>query len=165
MDAPRFKGIAETRETLIEQGWNAKPSVGFNELVGPIWARRDTPEGEWLNGFIVEPRHLNGNGQLHGGMTSTFADVVMSRVVFNAVKPRSCATIQLNVHYVAPVKLYDFLVGRAEIVRASASMAFVRAQFNVGAQIVAMADGVWKIFEVRHRGAVSSTQAPGDGGG
>jgi hypothetical protein len=25
---------------LIEQGWATKPMTGFNELVGPIWARR-----------------------------------------------------------------------------------------------------------------------------
>ena len=56
----RFKPmeiIVVLESELIEQGWETRPTMGFNELVGPIWARRDG-DG-WVNGFLVTDKHLN----------------------------------------------------------------------------------------------------------
>jgi acyl-coenzyme A thioesterase PaaI-like protein len=141
---------------LIEQGWATKPMTGFNELVGPIWARR---EGDvWVNGFLVTDKHLNLRRILHGGMLATFADSVLGWMVFNAVKPRPAATIQLNMHYVSPVRLGDFVEGRAEIIRVAGSVVFVAGRFGVGAAIVATADGVWKILSAGQRSSVEADQ-------
>jgi acyl-coenzyme A thioesterase PaaI-like protein len=143
---------------LIEQGWATKPTAGFNELVGPIWARR---EGDiWVNGFLVTDKHLNFRRNLHGGMLATFADSVLGRLVFNAVKPRPSATIQLDMHYVAPVRLGDFVEGRAEIIRVTGSLVFVAGRFSVGAGVVATADGVWKILNVSQRSSVEADPRP-----
>ena len=139
---------------LIEQGWETKPMTGFNELVGPIWARR---EGDvWVNGFLVTDKHLNFRRNLHGGMLATFADSVLGRRVSNAVKPRPSATVQLDMHYVAPVRLGDFLEGRAEIIRVAGSLVFVAGRFNVGAAIVATANGVWKILNAGRSGSAEA---------
>ena len=139
---------------LIEQGWETKPTTGFNELVGPIWARR---EGDvWVNGVLVTDKHLNFRGTLHGGMLATFADSVLGRMVFNAVKPRPSATIQLNMHYVAPVRLGDFLEGRGEIIRTTGSVVFVAGRFTVGSSVVATAGGVWKILNAGRSGSTDA---------
>jgi acyl-coenzyme A thioesterase PaaI-like protein len=143
---------------LIERGWATKPTTGFNELVGPIWARR---EGDvWVNGFLVTDKHLNFRRNLHGGMLATFADSVLGRMVFNAVKPRPSATIQLDMQYVAPVRLGDFVEGRGEIIRVTGSLVFVAGRFSVGSRVVATANGVWKILNVSQRSSVESDSRP-----
>jgi uncharacterized protein (TIGR00369 family) len=152
--------LAPVGSTLIEQGWATKPMTGFNDLVGPIWARQDG--GVWVNGFLVTEKHLNFQRNVHGGMLATFADTVLSRAVGNAVKPHRCATIQLNMHYVAPVMLGDFVEGRAEIIRITGSMVFVAGRFNVGPSIVATADGLWKISNAIHRGPAAADSRPSE---
>ena len=139
---------------LIEQGWATKPSTGFNELVGPIWARREADV--WVNGLLVTDKHLNFRGTLHGGMLATFADSVLGRTVVNATRPRPSATVQLDMHYVAPVRLGDFVEGRAEIIRVTSSLVFVAGRFNVGSAVVATAHGVWKILNAGRSGPMEA---------
>jgi acyl-coenzyme A thioesterase PaaI-like protein len=150
--------IVVLESELIEQGWETRPTMGFNELVGPIWARRD---GDVLvNGFLVMDKHLNFRRNLHGGMLATFADSVLGRMVFNAVKPRPSVTIQLNMHYVGPVTLGDFVAGRGEIVRTTGSVVFVAGRFTVGSSVVATADGIWKILNVSQRSSTEPDPRP-----
>ena len=153
----RFKPmeiIVVLESELIEQGWETRSTMGFNELVGPIWARRDG-DG-WVNGFLVTDKHLNFRRNLHGGMLATFADSVLGRMVFNAVKPRPSATIQLDVHYVGPVADGDFVEGRGEIIRITGSVVFVAGRFTVGSSAVATANGVWKILNTGQRGSAEA---------
>ena len=143
---------------LIEQGWETRPTTGFNQLVGPIWARR---EGDgWVNGFLVTDKHLNNRHNLHGGMLATFANSVLGRMVFNAIKPRSSATIQLEMHYVAPVRLGDFVEGRGEIIRVTGSVVFIAGRFSVGAGVVATANGIWKILNAGQSGSIDGDPRP-----
>jgi len=147
-----------TDSELIEQGWATKPMTGFNDLVGPIWARRD---GEvWVNGFVATEKHLNFRRDVHGGMLATFADTVLGRAVVNAIKPRPAATIQLNMHYVATVLLGDFVEGRGDIIRITGSVVFIAGRFSVGSNIVATADGVWKILNPRVGSADADSGPP-----
>jgi acyl-coenzyme A thioesterase PaaI-like protein len=153
--------IAVLESELIEQGWATKPTTGFNELVGPIWARR---EGDfWVNGFLVTDKHLNFRRNLHGGMLATFADSVLGRMASNAVKPRPSATIQLEMHYVAPVRVGDFVEGRGEIIRVTGSVVFIAGRFSVGAGVVATANGVWKILNAGQRNSVEADPRPPEG--
>jgi acyl-coenzyme A thioesterase PaaI-like protein len=93
-------------------------------------------------------------------MLATFADTVLGWTVFNAVKPRPAATIQLDMHYVAPVRLGDFVEGRAEIIRVTGSLVFIAGRFSVGSSVVATADGVWKILNVNQRSPVEADLRP-----
>jgi uncharacterized protein (TIGR00369 family) len=145
-------------EELIAQGWTTKPMVGFNDLVGPMWARRDGDV--WVNGFRVIEKHLNFRRHVHGGMLATFADSVLGRATVNAIKPRPCATIQLNMHYVAPVMLGDFVEGRGEVIRVTRSLVFLVGRFTVGSRVVATADGVWKILNDNSRGSADADSGP-----
>ena len=125
-------------------GWTPRPGTGLAEAIGPLWTRR---EGEAIvYGIPIDARHLNRGGIVHGGTICTFADIALGVTAHEAVRPRSCATIQLNVHFVAAVQPGEFIEARAELVRATKSLVFVRCACNVGDRVVAMADGVWKIL-------------------
>lgn len=125
-------------------GWTKWESVGYAERTGPFWTRQDG--AGWAFGVLIEDRHLNRGGIVHGGMLATLADIALGRTAWEHVRPLGCATIQLNMHYVAAAKLGQFVEARAELVRATSSLVFLRGQCRAGKRPIAMADGVWKIL-------------------
>ncbi|MCC7273609.1 MAG: PaaI family thioesterase [Alphaproteobacteria bacterium] len=126
------------------QGWKQRAAHGFSELVGPFWARRED-EG-WAYGFVAEPKHVNPRGVVHGGMLMTLVDQALSIIVWEAAQRRSCATIQLDTHFVAAVKPGDFVEARGKVVRQTRSLVFIHGALSVGGREVMTAMGVWKIL-------------------
>ena len=132
-------------------GWQARDVSGFNDLIGPIWTKR---EGERrVLGLTVEPKHLNRRGHIHGGVLASMADNLLAVVAYAAVEPLPIATMQLNVHFVAPAQVGEFLEGRADVVRATKSVIFLTGRLTVGSRVVAAADGIWKILQPRAKGS------------
>lgn len=128
----------------IAAGWKRMSPEGYPALIGPFFAKR---EGEgWRYGFLAEPRHRNAGGVVHGGMLMSFADDVLGMTVWAAAGRKPCTTVQLNTHFIAPVRVGDFVEGRAEVLRTTRSVLFVRGILTVGDRTVAHADGVWKIL-------------------
>ena len=126
-------------------GWVMRPQTGFIEAVGPLWFRpeRDGP----AFAFTAEPRHLNRNGVVHGGALMTFADDAAGRTSALAVQGRRQATIQLDVHFLAPAREGDLVEARCRVVRQTRSVNFLAATLTVAGTIVATAHGVWKVAE------------------
>lgn len=130
-------------------GWKPLPAEGYPALVGPFWGRREPGEAArraWRYGFIAEPRHTNLGGVVHGGMLMSFADDVLGITVWEAAGRRPCTTVQLNTQFVSPARIGEFVEGRAEVLRATRTVVFVRGTLQVGDRTVAAADGVWKIL-------------------
>lgn len=129
----------------IPHGWEVRHfgrPDGFSSLIGPLLSRR---EGDgWIHGILIEPRHLNARGAVHGGLIATLADHALGMQVWDALDGHPCATVQLNVHYVAAGKEADFLVVRGEVIRKTRSIVFMRGLVIADDRTVAMVDGVWK---------------------
>ena len=130
------------------EGWQERTFAGFSALAGPILARQegDGPDAPWAYGLRIGPQHLNLRDNVHGGLFATLADHTLGLTVWEALGRNPCATIQLNVQFVAAGRLGDFVEARAEIVRITRSVVFTRGLLRVGTRTVAMADGVWKIL-------------------
>jgi uncharacterized protein (TIGR00369 family) len=126
-------------------GWKPMPASDYPALVGPFLARRDG-EGGWRYGFVAEQRHLNLGGVVHGGMLMSFADDALGATIFQAVGRRPVTTIQLNTQFVSPVRLGELVEVRAEVLRATRTVVFVRGVLEVAGRTVVHADGVWKIL-------------------
>ena len=113
-------------------------------LIGPFLAKR---EGEaWRYGFLAEERHLNKGGVVHGGMLMSFADDAFGMTVWEAAGRQLCTTVQLNTQFVAPVRAGEFVESRAEVLRRTRTLIFMRGVLLVGDRTVIHADGVWKIL-------------------
>jgi len=132
-------------ERLIKEGWKMREISGFADHVGPLWMRGTGADAVF--GLEVAEIHLNRREHLHGGMLATLADNSLAMTVALALPGRSIATIQLNVHFVAPAKLGDFVEARGEVVKATRSLVFVRGHFSVGRSVIGEADGIWKILD------------------
>ena len=136
-------------ETLFDPasaGWKRMRPDGYPALIGPFWYRRG--EGGFRYGFPAEPRHLNLGGVVHGGMLMSFADDVLGMTVWEAAGRKPCTTVQLSTQFIAPVRLGEFVEMRAEVLRRTRTVVFVRGVLEVGGRAVVHADGVWKILGV-----------------
>jgi uncharacterized protein (TIGR00369 family) len=132
-------------------GWTPLRTAGFPGLVGPYLGRREG-DGEgagWVYGFTAEARHLNVGGVVHGGALIAFADETLGMTLWEAADRRPVTTVQLNTHFLAPVREGDFVTLRAELLRRTRSLLFVRGLLRVADRTVASLDGVWKILGER----------------
>ena len=131
----------------IPDGWVVRPTKAFGTQVGPFYS----PAGQEdeVCGFLAGAKHGNKRGVVHGGMLATTFDVALGNRAWHAAGQKPCATVQLNIHYIGAVQLGDFAAVRAEVMKATRSLVFLRGIMTVGDRVVASADGVWKILAWR----------------
>jgi uncharacterized protein (TIGR00369 family) len=132
-------------DSLAAAGWTPLRVDGYPALIGPFLARREG-DGAWRYGFVAEPRHLNKGGVVHGGMLMSFADDVLGMTAWEAADRQPCTTVQLNTQFVAPARPGALVEGRAEVLRRTRTLIFMRGTLAVGDRTVVHADGVWKIL-------------------
>ena len=130
----------------LPAGWKIMPAEDYPALIGPFLARREG--AGWRYGFVAEQRHLNRGGVVHGGMLMSFADDALGATVWQSVGNKPCTTVQLSTQFVSPVRLGELVEVRAEVLRATRTVVFVRGVLEVGGRAVVHADGVWKILGV-----------------
>ncbi|MFB9970897.1 PaaI family thioesterase [Pseudoroseomonas cervicalis] len=125
-------------------GWRLAPGNEFLDLVGPLWARK---EGDgWAYGLQTKPHHANGRAIVHGGLLVTLADNALGMTVWEATGRQPAVTMQLNTHFLATAQPGDFIEARAEILRRTRSVVFVRGVLSVGDRPILAADGIWKLL-------------------
>jgi uncharacterized protein (TIGR00369 family) len=117
---------------------------GFNAFAGPFW--RLPPDGD-IHRFalLVEPKHMNGSGSLHGGVLMTFADIAMSQVSRKVSGAPGCSTVSLTCDFVGPGKLADVVEARVRVTRQTRTLVFLSADIVAGERVLAVATGLWKI--------------------
>ncbi|MBZ0216708.1 MAG: PaaI family thioesterase [Fimbriimonadaceae bacterium] len=120
------------------------PDGQFADMVGPLYVRRDTTGTSY--GFRVEARHGNVRGNIHGGMLMTLADQILGLTVVEALGHMSLATISLNNEFVAGANIGDWLVGRADIIRRTRSLVFIRGVILRDQDTVLNSSGIWRHF-------------------
>jgi acyl-coenzyme A thioesterase PaaI-like protein len=139
-----------TTETVpdgVPEGFVLRPTKEFATQSGPFYV---PPEGDALGcGFLASAKHGNKRGVVHGGMLATAFDVALGNASWHAAQQKPCATVQLNVHFIGAVKMGEFAFVRAEVVKTTRSLVFLRGTMVVGERVVGTADGVWKILEWR----------------
>ncbi|HYM32408.1 MAG TPA: PaaI family thioesterase [Candidatus Cybelea sp.] len=120
----------------------------FSRHIGPYYEKRDG-EG-FVRGFRVQEKHLNAAGVVHGGMLTAFMDSLLGHTVFWA-SGHSGRTVRLVADFVGPAKRGDWVEGRAKLIRATRTVAFVEGTLNVGGRQVMRADGVFRLSRRKSR--------------
>ena len=117
---------------------------GFNLFAGPVW--RLPAEGETRRfALLVEQKHMNSSGSLHGGVLMTLADIAMSQTSRAASGAESCSTVSLTCDFIGPGKLGDVIEARVRVTRQTRTMIFLSADIICGERVLAVATGLWKI--------------------
>ena len=120
----------------------AAESETFESFVGPLYEKRVGEQ--YICGFRAAPHHGNRRGVVHGGMLFTFADHTLGNMVWERFGNKPCATITLNVDYLAGARTGDWIECTGTITRETRSLIFIKGQLTIDGQTVMTASGVWK---------------------
>ncbi|WP_422020861.1 PaaI family thioesterase [Pyruvatibacter mobilis] len=135
--------------TQIPDGWTPIHTFEydtFEKLAGPIYKPQQKTEGEQRYGFLVEKRHCNPYGMLHGGMLSTVADTLLGSVVYHATGGVPIATIYLNTEFIGAAREGDWVEGVATLRKKGRRVVFTQGEFHVGDKLIASSAGAWAII-------------------
>jgi len=104
------------------------PVDPFENGAGPFFWRRLDDGGHH---FVLraEARHCNTFGVVHGGLLMTLADLTMA-ATSKAERSDAYITVSFNGEFVAPGLEGALIESRGELVRRTASMAFVRGRIE-----------------------------------
>lgn len=139
--------MSVTEEQLIADGWSKVDPGGYTSVAGPFWLRTDE-DGERSVGVLIEERHTNNHmGTVHGGVVMAFADIALGVAVSGALGHTKCATMNLSTQFVATAKVGEFMTCKAEVVRSTKQIVFVRGILKVEDRAISNVDGIWKVFE------------------
>jgi uncharacterized protein (TIGR00369 family) len=119
---------------------------GFNLYAGPFW-RLPGEGATHLYGLLVEPKHMNSSGSLHGGVLMTFADIAMSQRSRAVSGASTCTTVSLTCDFTGPGKLGDVIIARVRVTRETRTMVFLSAELVCGERTLGVVTGLWKILE------------------
>jgi uncharacterized protein (TIGR00369 family) len=97
------------------------------------WAGMEVVEaspGEVTVAMVVEDRHVNLQGLVHGGMLAILADTACGLSIRTGMEPgRLHVTADLDIHFLAPAKP-GTLYGRGTAVKIGRSLAFAEASIE-----------------------------------
>jgi uncharacterized protein (TIGR00369 family) len=131
--------------TAIPEGFRALnlPRNPFIEANGPLYGRLEG--GSFVMGFLCQTKHCNPMMVCHGGMVATLADMLLLLGTnIQTGLGQFLLTVSLDVDFVAPVKLGDWLEGRTEVLRAGKSIIFTQGRMTVRGEPVARVNAVLK---------------------
>lgn len=129
-------------EQLAEEGWEAVETVGFGVLIGPLY--RSQAETGPIFGLIVEDKHLNSAGIVHGGLLMALADHAIGHASVAHTRHDGQVTVQLNTQFVSAARAGDFLVARGDVTSETRSLVFVTGTISVQDRMIVQSSGVWK---------------------
>ncbi|XEG75408.1 PaaI family thioesterase [Pseudomonas sp. abacavir_1] len=114
------------------------------DLLGPFLVRG---EGEALEvGLLLDERHTNSRGGVHGGILATLADIGMGyAMAFASQPPQPLLTASLTLDYVTSARIGDWLSIRLQHCRRGRQLAFASALLCVGDKVVAQASAVFAV--------------------
>ena len=108
--------------------------------VGTVWLDRAANR----YALLIEPRHCNAVGAIHGGAMATFLDGQAIAVVdIIAGASTHIPTISLHVYYLAPPVVGDWLIADVTLVKTTRTMIFTQAIVTVGERAVARAHAIY----------------------
>jgi uncharacterized protein (TIGR00369 family) len=153
---------AEARRTLgVPDAYVRFRAVeGFIGVNGPLWILHRG--GEFRLGFRVEPRHCNPMGICHGGMLSTFADMLMPIGAIHLVdelRQRFLPTVSLQVDFMSPSRLGDWVEGETQVLRTTRAMVFAQGLVRSNGAVALRCSGVFKIGPVFDPAAMAPASA------
>ena len=120
----------------------------------------DARPGEVEVSLDVEPRHLNLQGLLHGGMIATLADTATGLAVRTKLEPGTRhVTVQLDVQFLSAGRP-GRIVARGRVVRAGRQIAHAEADIvDLEGKLLARAQSTVAIMKDRRTGADGGVEA------
>ena len=132
-------------EAAMPQGYTGTKLIDpFEIYVGPVFEQGET--GAKRFAFLVDERHLNRRGVVHGGMLMTFADAALGQAAWDATDHAPSVTLNMQSHFLRGVVKGDLVEVVPVVTRKTRALVFIRGDFKVGDEIVLSVSSVWKLL-------------------
>ena len=120
------------------------PPSPYMESSGPFYGRWDAEQ--FVLALVVEEKHCNAQGVCHGGMISTFCDVVLTvGSNIQSGQSRFLPTISMTCDFLGPAPKGSVIEARPQVHRVTRNLLFASALLEIAGEPVARTSGVVKI--------------------
>jgi uncharacterized protein (TIGR00369 family) len=135
MSAPpaRLSGYTETK--LIDP---------FEIFIGPVYETGS--KGARRFALVVDKRHINLRGVLHGGMYMTFADLALGQAAWDACDYANVVTLNMQSQFLRSAREGEIVEVLPVVTRQTRSIIFLRGDFQVDGETVYSCASLWKIL-------------------
>jgi acyl-coenzyme A thioesterase PaaI-like protein len=109
----------------------------FENFVGPLY--------EWGEGiarryaFVVDERHVNLRGVIHGGM-------LMRQAAWDACDRADVVTLNMQSQFIRGAKLGEIVEVQPVLTRRTRAILFIRGDFVVGEEVIFSCASLWKLL-------------------
>lgn len=118
---------------------------GFLDLVGPLYVDDTDPRAP-VYGLLIEEKHTNSRGGVHGGVLTTLADVALGYGALAAHgEVVAILTASLTVDYTGSARVGDWIEARTTLKRMGSRLAFAGCEITTGGRPVASCSGVFSV--------------------
>jgi len=115
----------------------------FLETVGPIFYRKE-PDGGFVVGLRVLPKHANGRGSAHGGLLVTLLDIALGyRTAMSEDPPAALTTASLTADFAGAPKIGDWVEAHVDVQKVGGRIAFANAFLMVNGERVVRGSAVF----------------------
>lgn len=148
----------------VPAGFDPLPTASpFNNHVGPFYCKVENDA--LVVGLLVESKHCNTAGMLHGAMFGALADVTLGNNIglrlaqaadekmaaAQAVTERRAtgapiATINLAIDYAGTARQGDWVEMHAEVQKLGGTLAYVNGYVQNGSERIGRASGIYRIL-------------------
>jgi len=141
--------MTETPQTPVPKGIppgyrQTKLIDPFEIYVGPVY---ETGEGSGLRfALLVDERHVNMRGIIHGGMLMTYADCTLGWAVWGATDFAPSVTMNMQTQFLKPARQGDVIEVQPQITRKTQSLIFARGDFTIKGEVIFSAQSIWKLL-------------------
>lgn len=132
-------------------GWTTDPrSSPLLDLLGPVLVRPE-PNGSLSVALVVEQRHCNNRGSLHGGVLTALGDVALGRsAAMLTDPPTGLVTVSLEVHFAAAARPGNLVEVHTTTRRATRSMVFAQGEATVDETVIALLTAAFRRLAESH---------------
>ena len=115
----------------------------FLETVGPLFYRK-APDGAFVIGLRVMPKHANARGSAHGGLLMTLLDIALGyRAALSEDPPANLTTASLTADFAGAPKIGDWVEAHVDVQKVGGRLAFANAFLLVNDERVVRGSAVF----------------------
>jgi uncharacterized protein (TIGR00369 family) len=136
-----MRDVEEVHAEWKDDGWFIWEGYDAYEIHnGPMFIKKIGDD--WISRLYLEDKHMNGQGNLHGGMMATFADYALFAIVRDKMMESGAVTITLNTEMMSTAQQGATLEAKGEIIHETGRMLFLRGLIYCGEQTLMSFSGV-----------------------
>ncbi len=140
--------MTTTNEDLLREGYRTWGNIdAFEDMIGPFYFKK-LEGGQYNSAFVSENRHLNGGGNLHGGLLMSFADFALFVIAKDHLEG-DAVTVGFNSEFVSAGSAGALIEASGEVTKATGSLLFVRGKIFSGESTIVTFSGILK--KIRRR--------------